>query len=252
MGRSLGGRKSLKGRRVFDLTLFFLFLPIAVVFWLFWLIFFWPRFFLGSKIFQRLIDVWQRKTITHQRKEIIKEVEKESRVLDVGAGNGYLAQALIKNKKAQLTCVDVADFNKTNLALKIFDGVNLPFEDKSFDFVILSFVVHHAHQQEKLLKECTRVCQGKILILEDEPVLGKSFFAKAHQTVYNFLYHLDDRIIYYSPSGWNKVFKKCGLEVVREESRWGVGAIMGLMKRRMFVLENSKLKAQSAKLQLKT
>lgn len=227
-------------KKIVDIIIFFILLPMTILFWLFWLIFYLPALFLGRQ-FHKLIDSFERRTINQRRKEIIKRVEKGSRVLDVGAGKGYLAEVLKERAGCQVVCVDVQDFNQTDLPLKLFDGVNLPFKDQSFDFVILSYVLHHAEKQEELLKECARVCRGKILVLEDEPVLARSFFAKAHAMVYNFLYDLNDKVVYYSPSDWEKIFKKAGVEVVEKKSKWEIGAVMGLMKEALFVLENSKL-----------
>lgn len=219
-----------------DLIFFSVFLPISIFLWLFLAVFFLLDLLFGKKAFQKIADFFKLKTVDSERKEIIEKIKKKSLVLDVGAGNCYLAKAIGQKKKAQVVCVDVANYNKTSLPLTLFDGKVLPFQDKSFDFVILSFVLHHAKDQEKLLKECARVCRGEILVLEDEPVLGKSLFAKAHQVIYNFLFNLDDKVIYHSPSGWKKFFKSCGLKTLKEESRWGLGAVLAPMKRVSFGL----------------
>ena len=223
--------------RFLDLVFFFLFLPICLLFWFFQLVFFWPTFLFGKTFYQNLTDLFYKATVPFQRKEIIERIKRGSLVLDVGSGNGYLAKFIAERKKARVSCVDVLDSNKTDLPFELFDGVHLPFKDKMFDFVILSFVLHHAQAQEKLLKECARVCRGEVLVLEDEPVFQKDLFAKAHEAVYNLLYNLKGEVTYHSLGEWKKIFKKCDLEVLEERSRWSLGSIVAPMKRAVFVLK---------------
>lgn len=224
-------------KRVYDLTLFFLFLLISIIFWILLAIFFLPATFLfGRRIYQKIADKLHKKTVFWQRKEIIERINKGSKVLDVGSGNGYLAKAIAEKREAKVTCADVVNHHKTDLPFKLFDGTHLPFKDAVFNFVILSYVLHHCQAQESLLKECARVCRGKILVLEDEPLLAKSLFAKAHKFVYNFLYNLNGKVIYYSSWDWRRIFKRCGLKVVKEEPKWKEEAFLIPMKRSLFVL----------------
>jgi ubiquinone/menaquinone biosynthesis C-methylase UbiE len=92
----------------------------------------------------------------------------EWRVLDVGAGSMEVAKEL-STKVASITGVDVIDINKTGLPFEIFDGIKLPFPDKSFDCVMIIFVLHHMSfdKQLRLLNECRRVAKRAVIVAED-------------------------------------------------------------------------------------
>lgn len=210
-------------------------------------------------LYNRFINRAYQKTVWWQRMEIIEAVPRRSRVLDIGCGNGFLAQLIAKNKQAEVTCVDVEDFNQTDLPTVLFDGVSLPFEDKEFDIVVLSYVLHHSQLQKQLLLEAARVCRGKIIIYEDETVLGaEKIMAMVHSRVWNFLNaglrpaskprsrrgeirglsNQKGEVLYHSPGEWRNIFEEQGLEVVEEERKWGVGSLVIPLKRAIFVLKN--------------
>jgi ubiquinone/menaquinone biosynthesis C-methylase UbiE len=86
------------------------------------------------------------------------------RILDVGTGSGGIANyfGVHKQLNCEVTSVDVIDERK------IFDGyrfvrvagIDLPFEDKSFDVVISNHVIEHVgtkKSQQKHLEEIVRV-----------------------------------------------------------------------------------------------
>ena len=100
---------------------------------------------------------------------------RQIQILDVGCGDMTLADALeARIKEAQIRCVDIHPF-PTDLAktdprwnrYSCFDGQQLPFEDRSFDVVMFSDVLHHvpADQRTTLLVNAARV--GKFVIIKD-------------------------------------------------------------------------------------
>ncbi len=201
---------------------------------------------LGRQIESTTKDIYQQyankvyeKTVWWQRMEIIEETPYKARVLDVGCGNGYLAKLLTDTKKARVTCVDVDDFNQTDLPTVIFDGLNLPFKDREFDIVILSFVLHHSRFPEELLGEAARVCRGKILVYEDEAIRGgEDLMASVHQNVYGLLSGQSSKVTYHSIAGWQEIFDKHGLDILEQREDWGVGSFFIPLKRAVFVLQN--------------
>jgi ubiquinone/menaquinone biosynthesis C-methylase UbiE len=90
-------------------------------------------------------------------------------VLDVGCGAGYLANYLQEMYEADLTGVDVQDFRTGDIAFSRFDGTSIPFPDRTFDHVILSFVLHHSNDPMTLIQECRRVAQRSVIVFEDLP-----------------------------------------------------------------------------------
>ena len=100
-------------------------------------------------------------------RKILPHITSADRVLDIGAGDCRLAVRLKEKANCTVVPVDVENFNQTDLKLIMFDGKRLPFEDNSFDAVLLVFVLHHAEDAKAVLEEARRVSRDRIIVLED-------------------------------------------------------------------------------------
>jgi len=80
-------------------------------------------------------------------------------ILDVGCGTGYL----------EPTGVDIREARVSPIAFSSFDGTSIPFPDKSFDHIVLSFVLHHANDPLALARECHRVARRSVIVFEELP-----------------------------------------------------------------------------------
>lgn len=94
----------------------------------------------------------------------------------------------------------------------IYDGEQLPFQDKSFDTVLLITVLHHLKVPEKLIRSAVRV--GKqLLIMEDiyNNTFQKylTFFADSLNN-WEFIGHPHSNK---TDDGWRRVFENQGVEV---------------------------------------
>lgn len=91
------------------------------------------------------------------------------KILDLGCGSCCLYNLLDEQKKLKthITSLDVVNAGKCFIP-DLFDGENIPFQDKEFDLGVCAFVLHHTQNQEKLLQELKRTCK-KIIIFEDTP-----------------------------------------------------------------------------------
>lgn len=94
------------------------------------------------------------------------------RMLDVGGGTGVVAEAMKELFEIDyVASVDVEDRYKKTLSIetKLFDGVFLPFQDDSFDCVVLNNVIHHVPRSSRdtLLRECARVAGTGPLFVKD-------------------------------------------------------------------------------------
>lgn len=88
-------------------------------------------------------------------------------ILDIGTGSGGLANYLMQNN-FRVTTVDVVDKTvHSHITPIIYDGLHLPFEDKSFDTSMLITVLHHCPNPEQVFSEGVRVSKKKIIVLED-------------------------------------------------------------------------------------
>lgn len=93
-----------------------------------------------------------------------------SKVLDLGCGDGYLAELIEKKKSCDVTCLDISE-----VALKKAKARNLkvilssledplPFNDNSFDYVIATEALEHISAAEKVLSEMARISKGYLLV----------------------------------------------------------------------------------------
>ncbi len=116
------------------------------------------------------------------RKKLIKQLisNKPEKVLDVGTGTGDLAFNLIKKHNAEVVAVDISTNmmeiarqkakknNITNVSFVEASAENLPFDDNSFDAVMVAFGIRNFADLNKGLTEMHRVLKtkGKVFILE--------------------------------------------------------------------------------------
>jgi ubiquinone/menaquinone biosynthesis C-methylase UbiE len=91
-------------------------------------------------------------------------------LLDVGCGGGGAARSIADAVAArEVHGVDVVDGCTSNIDFRVYDGKRLPYDDSSFDAVLVICVLHHATDPDELVGEISRVCRlgGKVLLVED-------------------------------------------------------------------------------------
>ncbi len=97
-------------------------------------------------------------------------IDKKSRVLDLGCGKGKLLKHLKLEKKCEVQGIDVSQQEVIDcianavpvLQLDLEEGMSF-FQDKSFDFVVISQTMQQVHNPDKLIREALRV--GKKVIV---------------------------------------------------------------------------------------
>lgn len=104
------------------------------------------------------------------------------RVLEIGAGECMLGQALVRAGAREVFAVDAvpkqiwaaAACGEKNLRCGIADALDLPFADQSFDLVVANLVLHHIRPLPQLLSEVFRVlgAGGWFCALEPAPLCG--------------------------------------------------------------------------------
>lgn len=140
--------------------------------------------------------------------------------LDIGCGDMQIAE-LIKSAKPNTlwTCMDIYPLPEHFQGMEKwhkyqhFDGVNIPTESNSFDYVLLCDVLHHSLNPEELLRECARV--GKTIILKDHFQYGffSNLMLKWMDQFGNQAYgvHIPGR--YFSTKSFNALCSNIGLRV---------------------------------------
>lgn len=133
------------------------------------------------------------------RKTFLSEIEKEKSddfsVLDVGAGSGEMLKEIAKfarrkNKRAKLFGLElnarsakaILEESKKNTEIKSVqaNALDLPFDDRTFDYAISSLFTHHLTDEQivKSLREMKRVVRRKIFIIDLHRHKGAYFFYK--------------------------------------------------------------------------
>src|SRR5262245_6931859 len=91
--------------------------------------------------------------------------ERVRSLLDVGAGDGRIAAEVAERIGAvDVRGIDIATRPGSAIDVAIYDGHHLPFDDASFDAVMLSDVLHHCIDPAEVLRECLRVSSVCVLL----------------------------------------------------------------------------------------
>ncbi len=135
-----------------------------------------------------------------------------SRIVDIGAGKGLLALEMTLRLNAHVTLLDVAQYNQTNLPMSVCDSRALAFAGDSFDYAILSFVLHHSRYPDAILREALRVA-GQVIVVENDvrgPVRGLiTRFVDSWPAIQ---YGTPPCYISQSQEDWLKMFKRFPVE----------------------------------------
>lgn len=149
---------------------------------------------------------------------------RDARVLDVGSGDGLLARRVMELRPdVSIRGVDVLARPTSHIPVMMFDGVKLPFPDRSFDAVMMVDVLHHAAQQDALLAEMARVTRG-VVIIKDHLVQG----LLAHPTlrfmdwVGNVRHGVALPYAYWSRDRWQQAFDAARLRVTHWRDALGL------------------------------
>lgn len=136
-------------------------------------------------------------------------------VLDVGCGDGYVAWLLAQRFRGDVATVDIGDYRRVPTpGFRLYDGLHLPFADRSFDVVNVAFVLHHVPDVCKplLLSEIRRVARRRVVVLEDTPVtwLDRAF-AWWHGATYRRKIRSRERFGFLRRDEWVRLFGLLGL-----------------------------------------
>jgi SAM-dependent methyltransferase len=146
------------------------------------------------------------------------------RVLDLGSGDGSIAAALMALRPdLQVEGVDVMLRPKTQITVTQYDGVTLPFDDQSFDFVTIVDVLHHTTDPASVLAEAARVARQGI-VLKDHLLQG--FLAGPTLRFMDWVGNRGHDVVlpynYLSRSAWKEAFEKAGVTVASNEEALGL------------------------------
>ncbi len=144
------------------------------------------------------------------------------RLLDLGAGEAFVATALRGRDDLMVCSVDVGLFRQAPVPYVVYDGLRLPFRDATFDTTLVLLTLHHCAAPETVLDEALRVTRQRLIVTESVYRNGVDHF---------WLHLLDGRLnrhrhggrmpaapAFGSPERWQALFAARGFATV--ETRW--------------------------------
>ena len=146
-----------------------------------------------------------------------------SRILDVGCGDG-LVSALLRSKRPDISIqgIDVLARPDTHIPVTNFDGTRIPFEDRSFDVVLFSDVLHHTDDPAILLREAHRVAAFVLIKDHYREGLAAALRLRFMDWVGNARFGVALPYNYWTKDQWNQAWKLIGLRTEQITTRIGL------------------------------
>jgi 2-polyprenyl-3-methyl-5-hydroxy-6-metoxy-1,4-benzoquinol methylase len=147
----------------------------------------------------------------HIARNIGHLVARNSRVLDIGCGNGVVSAELARSFGFDTVGTDVAEYLETPIPFKrMRDPVTLDFETDSFDLGLMVDMLHHidGEKQLTLVREAARVCKT-VIVFEAEPSKAAFFFDVVLNRVHNK--DMPVPLTHRPQAEWEREIRKLGL-----------------------------------------
>jgi ubiquinone/menaquinone biosynthesis C-methylase UbiE len=173
-----------------------------------------------DEFYQKHDEAWRMLGAKYKAQHIIDVCKGNAfkKVLEVGAGDGSILKLLAEKDFApEYHAVEISESgvehikarNIPNLkSVQIFDGYRLPFEDNSFDLIILSHVLEHVEHERLLLRELKRVAEYCVI---EVPL---DYRANVDKRIKHFLAY--GHINMYTPTSLRYLLKTESFEVVAD------------------------------------
>lgn len=151
-------------------------------------------------------------------------------VLDLGAGTGRISKWLARRVGIRPTLADVTEFDNRVTgfpSLRLEEPARIPVPDRSFDAVLMLFVLHHVERwsdQERLVAEAVRVSRRRLVVIEDTPTSRLELTLNTWwDWVLNRRHGVPTPFTFRTVRGWAEVFRRHGLRITASDTyraRW--------------------------------
>lgn len=142
-------------------------------------------------------------------------------VLDVGSGDGMLCQRIMASRPdVRIVGVDRLVREETCIPIRRFDGVRLPFPDRSFDVAMFVDVLHHTEEPMVLLREAQRVARRAIVVKDHlREGLAAERTLRFMDSVGNRRFAVELPFRYWSGEQWSSALRTLGLDIEEWRTR---------------------------------
>ena len=145
-------------------------------------------------------------------------------VLDLGSGDGSIAAALMRLRPdLWIEGVDVMLRLSSAIPVTRYDGVTLPFEDQSFDYVTIVDVLHHTEDPAAVLAEAARVVR-KGIVLKDH--VRRGFLGGTTLRFMDWVGNRGHDVVlpynYLDLKQWRRAYAEAGVNPVAVRERLGL------------------------------
>lgn len=177
----------------------------------------------GNNVFIAITKILNEKILSPWRWQLLLKrlspyIGDTKTILDVGVGDGGLSSELLKIHKISIKGIDPHPQDKTFIPIIWFDGITIPFKDKTFDMAMINDVLHHDNHPEIILSEAKRVAKKYVLVKDHYFTnLFDFFLLKWTDYLGNASYGVNLPYNYLTIDSWKKLFKELGLSIVSLE-----------------------------------
>jgi SAM-dependent methyltransferase len=157
-------------------------------------------------------------------RHLARAIPSRGSVLDIGAGDGQIAMALMRLRPdLKVEGVDIVPRPRTLIPVTQYDGVTLPFADKSVDYVTIVDVLHHTTDPSAVMLEAARVARQGVVIKDH---LREGFLAGPTLSFMDWFGNLGDGVpmpyLFLSRREWQGAFFKSRLQLVSTTEKLGI------------------------------
>lgn len=146
----------------------------------------------------------------------LNKINDKVHLLDIGCGDMTIAKTMASRyNKLEFTCIDIYPNKEKWDNYFEFDGKTIPFEDKSFDFVLFSDVLHHDFDKVRvLLTEAKRVSNYILIKDHFEYGLWSRRILQFADFIGNYGYGVSIPKQYFTRQSYSRLLSECKMKEI--------------------------------------